>query len=191
MSRGRRSASEDTRAALLEAARRVFGEQGFHRTTVRAIAARAGLNASMVNYWFGGKQGLFAAAVAVPFDVVRVVDGLLADDPATLDQRLLRTFLTVWDQHREQFAAMVHSVSSQQAAADMLREFLTTTVFRRVVQHIAADRAELRAALCASQIIGLAMMRYVLRLEPLASADVEGVVRAIAPTVRHYLTGDV
>jgi AcrR family transcriptional regulator len=176
---------------LLEAAREVFSEQGFEGATVRTIAARAGVNASMVNHWFGSKQGLVAATIDDLFDVTDVVNGVLAGDPVTLAQQLVRTFVTKWDAHGAQFAAMVRSVSSQEIATTMLRDFLTTRAFRQVARNISPDQAEFRASLCATQIIGMGMMRYVLQLEPLVTASVDKVVTAIAPTVERYLTGDL
>lgn len=176
---------------LLEAAREVFSEQGFEGATVRTIAARAGVNASLVNHWFGGKQGLFAATIDDLFDVTNVVNGVPTGDPVTLAQQLVRAFVTKWDAHGARFAAMVRSISSQKIAATMLSDFLTTRVFRRVARDIAPDQAEFRASLCATQIIGLGIMRYVLRLEPLVTASVDKVVTAIAPTVERYLIGDL
>lgn len=189
--RGRRPVGEDTRAALLAAAVEVFGEQGFDGATVRAIAARAGVDAAMVNHWFGGKQGLFLAAVEVPFDPTALIEGVLAGDEATLAERVVRTFVMAWDAHRDHFMAVVRSVASQRTAARLLRDFVTQDVIGRITRAIGADRPDLRTSLCATQLIGLGMMRYVLKLEPLASADVDDIVRAVAPTLQRYLTGEI
>jgi AcrR family transcriptional regulator len=190
--RGRRPAGEDTRTALLDAARAVFAEQGYEGATVRAIAARAGVDAAMVNHWFGGKQGLFAAAMELPIDPGEVVPTVLEGGPDTVGERLVRTFVTVWDRTGGgPFAALVRSVSSHELAARMLREFVTGVLFGPVAARLGVESPALRAALCGSQIVGLGMMRYVVRLEPLASADVETVVAAIAPNLQRYLTGDL
>jgi AcrR family transcriptional regulator len=190
--RGRRPAGEDTRTALLDAARAVFAEQGYEGATVRAIAARAGVDAAMVNHWFGGKQGLFAAAMELPIDPGEVVATVLEGGPDTVGERLVRTFVTVWDRTGGgPFAALVRSVSSHELAARMLREFVTGVLFGPVAARLGVESPALRAALCGSQIVGLGMMRYVVRLEPLASADVETVVAAIAPNLQRYLTGDL
>jgi AcrR family transcriptional regulator len=189
--RGRRPAGEDTKAALLAAATEVFAEQGFEGATMRTIAARAGIDPSMAYHWFEGKQGLFAATIELPFDLAETIDGALVGDRASVGQRLVRTFVTVWDNNRGRFAAIVHSVSSQDVAATRLREFLAATIFRAVAQHVDPEYADLRASLCASQLVGLAMLRNVLRLEPLASADVGDVVTMMAPNMQRYLTGDI
>jgi len=188
--RGRRPGGADTRAALLAAAREVFAEQGYAGATVRAIAGRAGVDAAMVNHWFGGKQGLFSAVMELPGTVrlPTVLDTILGGELDGLAERIVRTFVTLWDDNDGQFAALIRSVSSQEMTATVLRDFLTNEVLGRVVTRIGADRPELRASLCASQMVGLGMARYVVKLGPLATADVDTVVRAVAPTLTRYLT---
>ncbi|MGB8960890.1 MAG: helix-turn-helix domain-containing protein, partial [Pseudonocardiaceae bacterium] len=95
--RGRRPAGENTRAALLDAARVEFTERGFDGATVRAIAQRAGVDAAMVNHWFGGKDGLFVAALEIPVDPTEILSRILHGDPEQTAERILRTFLSVWD----------------------------------------------------------------------------------------------
>ncbi|HEX4701870.1 MAG TPA: TetR family transcriptional regulator [Pseudonocardiaceae bacterium] len=188
--RGRRAGGEDTRAALLAAARAVFAEQGYQGATVRVIAARAGVDAAMVNHWFGGKQGLFAAIVELPFDPAVLLDRILVGDREMLAERLIRTFIPIWDSADGAFAALVLSVASQQVAARMIGEFLTT-IFARVAEVIGADKPMLRACLCATQIVGLGLVRYVLKLDPVASADVDTLVATVAPNLQRYLTGEL
>jgi AcrR family transcriptional regulator len=188
--RGRRPAGENTRAALLAAARVEFTERGFDGATVRAIAQRAGVDAAMVNHWFGGKDGLFVAALDIPVDPTEILSRILDGDPEQTAERILRTFLSVWDANGGgALAALVRSVASHEQAARMMREFLGRVIFGRIVTAVAPDQPKLRAALCGTQMVGLAMVRYVIRLEPLASADSQTVVAAIAPNLQRYLTG--
>ncbi|WP_033437812.1 TetR/AcrR family transcriptional regulator [Saccharothrix sp. NRRL B-16314] len=191
--RGRRAGGEDTKAALLAAAREVFVERGYEGATVRSIAARAGVDAAMVNHWFGGKEGLFAKAVLqLPIDPNTLVEHLLDGPDEAIGERIVRTFLTVWDPiGGGPFAAMVRSVTSHGQVADVLRGFFVNTLLRRIVAHLDAPDRDLRATLVASQIVGMGMVRYVVRFEPLASADVDTLVKAIAPNVQRYLTGDL
>lgn len=189
--RGRRAGGEDTRAALLDAARAVFAEQGYQGATVRTIAARAGVDAAMVNHWFGGKQGLFTAIVELPFDPSEVIDGALDGDRHSVAERLLRTFVTVWDTYEGRFATLMLSVASNELAAQMMGEYFSRTVFSRITRATAGDRTELRASLAASQVVGLGIARYVLKLEPLASADIETIVDTVGPNLQRYLTGDL
>ncbi len=189
--RGRRPGGVDTRDALLAAARTEFAERGFDGATVRVIADRAGVDPAMVNHWFGGKEALFTAALDLPVNPATVLDEVVPGDPERLGERIVTGFLTLWDHAGggRPLAALVRSVASHEVATRMMREFITRVLVRRVVATVAPDRVDLRAALCASQLIGLGMVRYVLRVEPLASADHATVVAAMAPTVQRYLTG--
>lgn len=190
--RGRRPAGQDTRAALVEAAREVFAEVGYNDATVRTIATRAGVDPAMVNHWFGGKEALFTVAVQIPVDPTTLIPELLAGDEEKLAERILHRFLTVWDDvGGGSFAALVRSVASHGSAVRLLREFVATVVINKLIRELDMDRPDLRAALGASQIVGLGMMRYVVRLEPLASADHDTLVAAIAPNLQRYLTGEL
>lgn len=191
--RGRRPAGDDTRTALIEAARAVFAENGYDGATVRAIAARAGVDAAMVNHWFGGKEGLFAKAVLhVPFDIDDVIAAVTARGPDHLGESIVRTFLTRWDgAGSDTFAAVIRSVTSKPEAMHTLRTVLINRIFAGITKATGSDRTELRAALCATQMIGLGMARYVAEIEPVASADIDTLVSAIAPTIQRYLTGDI
>jgi AcrR family transcriptional regulator len=191
--RGRRAGGEDTKAALLAAAREVFVERGYEGATVRSIAARAGVDAAMVNHWFGGKENLFAKAVLqVPVDINELIGRLLDGPDEEIGERMVRNFIAVWDPiGGGPFAAMVRSVTAHSQVADVLRGFFVQTLLKRVVTHLDSPDAELRATLLASQIFGMGMVRYVVKFEPLASADVETVVKAIAPNMQRYLTGDI
>ncbi|MFI9009767.1 TetR family transcriptional regulator [Actinosynnema sp. NPDC053489] len=191
--RGRRTGGEDTKAALLAAAREVFVQRGYEGATVRSIAARAGVDAAMVNHWFGGKEALFAKAVLqVPIDPNALVERLLDGPDEEIGERIVRNFIGIWDPiGGGQFAAMVRSVTSHDQVAEVLRGFFVQTLLKRIVTHLGAPDGELRATLAASQIFGMGMVRYVVRFEPFASADVDTMVKAIAPTLQRYLTGDL
>jgi AcrR family transcriptional regulator len=190
--RGRRPAGEDTRAALLGAARVEFIRHGFDGATVRAIAQRAGVDPAMVNHWFGGKDGLFVAALEIPVNPGELVHQILDGDPQQVAARLLRAFLSVWDANGGgALAALMRSVAGHEEAARMMREFVSRVIIGKIVSAVAPDQPELRAALGGTQMIGLGMIRYVIRLEPLASADHDTVVAAIAPNLQRYLTGSL
>src|SRR5437763_8418464 len=122
--RGRRPAGQDTRTALIEAARAVFAENGYDGATVRAIATRAGVDAAMVNHWFGSKEGLFAQAVLdLPFNPDDVLETLLEGDVDQLGERIVRRFLTLWDATEGGvFPALVRSVAEHEEVAHALRD---------------------------------------------------------------------
>jgi AcrR family transcriptional regulator len=188
--RGRRPAGQETREALLAAARTEFAERGYDRARVRSIAAAAGVDPAMVNHWFGGKDGLFTVALDLPVDPTFVIKQILGGGPDQAGERIVRTFLSVWDPHQGgPFVAMLRSVSSHEQAARMMREFVTDRIFGPLAASLESDQPRLRATLCGSQMVGLGMTRYVIRLEPIATADVETLVAAIGPTLQRYLTG--
>ncbi|GAA1021664.1 TetR family transcriptional regulator [Amycolatopsis albidoflavus] len=177
---------------LLEAARAVFAENGYERATVRSIAARAGVDAAMVNHWFGGKEGLFAQAVLkLPFEPAELVT-VLHDGPIDeLGARIVHTFLTRWDGvGGDTFQALIRSIASHEAASTVLREFFSQ-FFTGLISDLGGDRRELRVALCASQLVGMGLIRYVARFSPMVEAEVDTLVAAVAPTLQRYLTGDI
>lgn len=189
---GRRPGNPDTRETILTAAREAFAERGFDAASIRAIATAANVDPALVHHYFGTKEELFRATVSIPVDPAELVPRVLAGGPDEVGERLVRTFLAVWDSPVGTAAvALLRSAVSNQWTARLLREFLVTQVLRRVVDQLDLDPAEvpLRGALVATQIAGLAMMRYVIRLEPVASAPPDTLVATIGPTVQRYLTG--
>ncbi|QRP44156.1 TetR/AcrR family transcriptional regulator [Amycolatopsis sp. FDAARGOS 1241] len=190
--RGRRPAGQDTKTALVEAARAVFAENGYERATVRAIAARAGVDAAMVNHWFGGKEGLFAQAVLkLPFSPIDLVAPLRDGPDEQFGERVVRTFITRWDgAGGDTFQALVRSVAGHELASTVLREFFSK-FFTELIGGLGSDHGALRTTLCASQLVGLGVIRYIARFEPMATAEVETLVTAISPTIQRYLTGDL
>lgn len=190
--RGRRPGGADTRTQLLDAARVEFAERGYEGATVRVIADRAGVDPAMVNHWFGGKEALFTASLELPINPAEILAAIVPGDPDELGARIVRRFLGIWDATGGgPLAALMQSVASHESAARMLREFITTVLVARIVESVAPDQPQLRAALCGSQLFGMGLVRYVLKLEPLASADPDTVVAAVAPTLQRYLNGTI
>jgi AcrR family transcriptional regulator len=191
-SRGRRGAGADTRAALVAAAKAVFAEFGYDNATVRMIAARADVDPAMVNHWFGGKQGLFAAAVLeLPVNPLDLLDTLRNGPDDELGERMVRQFLTTWDNDDGRLPALIRSATRQDAVAQAIRDLFVEQIFEPVIARLGSDRSALRATLCGSQMVGLGMLRYVLKFEPLASTDREALVAAVAPNLQRYLTGSL
>ncbi|WP_446210620.1 TetR/AcrR family transcriptional regulator [Micromonospora sp. IBSANI012] len=191
---GRRPGNPDTRQAILAAARTTFAERGFDAASIRVIAAAAGVDPALVHHYFGSKEELFRATVEIPLDPAELLPVVLAGGVDGVGERLVQTFLGVWDSPAGKAAvALLRSAVNNDWTARLLREFLVTQVLRRVLDHLDVPPAELplRGSLVATQMAGLAMMRYVIRLEPVASADPETLVAAVGPTVQRYLTGDL
>lgn len=169
--------SEETRTAILAAARHRFALDGYDRTTIRAVAAEAGIDPSMVMRYFGSKDGLFAAASDVDLRLPAVED--LA--PEQIGETLVRHFLQRWDDDRT-LVVLLRASLTNTGAADRLR-----SIFTDQVTALAGD--PVRAALVASQMLGLALSRYVLELPPLATLEADAVVAHVGPTIQRYLTG--
>lgn len=190
--RGRPPAGTDTRPAILDAARTQFAEQGYDGVSVRSIAKAADVDPALVHHHFGTKEQLFVAAMQLPVDPGEIVRTLLAGDPDELGERIVRTFLTVWDSAGgETLAGLVRSAVSHEASTQMLQEFVAHRILGPVAKALGQRDAKLRATLAASQLLGLGLTRYILRLEPLASAPPDRVVAAVAPSVQRYLTGEL
>lgn len=188
-SRGRRPGAPDTRAEILASARTLFAARGFGRTSVRAIAAEAGVDPSLVHHYFGPKEDLFMAALQIPVDPRELLAPAMAEGLDGAAERMLRIFLGVWDdpQNRLAFLGLFRSMF-EPAGERLLREGFLPVVLVPVGERLGVDRPELRMPLVASQILGLILVRYVLAVEPVASMSAERVVATYAPTVQRYLS---
>jgi AcrR family transcriptional regulator len=186
---GRRRGPSTTREAILAAARRRFAEEGYAATTLRAVAADAGVDPGVVHHFFGSKDGLFQAAVGWPFDPATVVMRFFEPAPEGLGGRIVRVFLGMWDDPltRAPLMAVLRSAMTHEASARLLREFVTHELLARVTGHIDRPDADLRGELAASHLIGVAVLRYLVQLEPIASASTETLVTWLTPAIERYL----
>ena len=180
--------SEGTRRAILGAARATFAARGYEQTTIRAVAAQAGVDASMVMRYFGSKAGLFTAAVTMDLDIPD-----LRSVPASgRGELLVRLFINRWEAppSDDEMIAMLRAGVTSETVAGRLQDVLS----QLVTEPIAAfgdERATERGTLIGAQLLGLGLCRYILRFEPLASMSADEVVAAVAPSVQRYLTQPV
>ena len=190
--RGRRPGAPDTRAEILRSARSLFATRGFRSTSVRAIAADAGVDPALVHHYFGTKDDLFVAALQLPVDPRVVLAPVFAAGVEGAGEGLLRAFLSVWeDEHaRLPLLGLVRGVVDPEGRT-LLREGLFGVILGPIGEALALDEPERRVALVASQLVGLVMLRYVLEAEPLASMDAEVLVATYAPTLQRYLDGEL
>jgi AcrR family transcriptional regulator len=191
---GRRPGNPDTREAILGAARSVFADKGFDKASIRAIASAAEVDPALVHHYFGTKDQLFLAAMEAPIDPGELLPDVLAGGLDGVGERLIRMILRVWDGPAGTAGvALVRSAITNEWTARLFREFISTQVLRRAMTELKIDPVEapLRSGLIASQIGGLIMMRYVIRLEPLASAPAEAIVASMGPTLQRYLTEEL
>jgi AcrR family transcriptional regulator len=191
---GRRPGHQDTREAILAVARAAFAERGYDGASVRLIATGAGVDPALIHHYFGTKHQLFLDALQAPVDPSAVIPTILAAGPDGAGERLVRTLLGIWDSAAGgAAAALVRSAVSNELVGKMLREFIVTRILRRIIKEFPLDPTEapLRVNLVATQMAGLVMVRYIIKIEPLASADPETVVALVGPTVQRYLTGEL
>jgi AcrR family transcriptional regulator len=186
---GRRPGTSGTRAAIADAARHLFAERGFDRTSIRAVAEAAEVDPALVSHFYGSKQQLFVAVVELPFDPEAVLPQLVAGDRDALGLRLASFVVGMLESEegRSRFTGLVRAAASEPEAARMVRELVSARILAPLVAALDVDEGPLRATLVGSQVIGLTMARYIVQVEPLASAPAEDVVAAIAPTLQRYL----
>ncbi len=188
--RGRRPAGEDTRGAIIDAAVAEFSAKGYDGASLRGIARVAGVDPALVHHYFDGKSGLFVEAMQLPGNPGDLLADLLQGPPESVGERVVRAFFRIWEPepNRAQFVGLLRSAVANDQAAAMLREFLTREVLTRIAAAAGVPGARHRASLAASQMIGVAVLRYLVGLRPLAEVDVEELVAVLAPTLQRYLT---
>ncbi|MFJ5775162.1 TetR family transcriptional regulator [Streptomyces sp. NPDC093094] len=192
--RGRppRTESADTRDRILAAARAEFSERGYEKTSVRGIAKAAGVDPALVHHYFGTKEQVFEAAIEDTIAPAISAADAVADGPRDgVGERLTRFFFGVWENPvtRTSLLAVVRSAVNNETAAAVFRHLVAAQLLRRVAGELDAPDAELRAELAAAQLVGTAMLRYVIKVEPLASARPEQIITRLAPVVQLHLTG--
>ena len=189
--RGRRPGGVDTRGAILEAARRMFGTSGYHAATIRAIAAEAEVDPALVMHYFGTKEDLFAASIRLPLRPAEAADAILADGIEGAGRNLARLFFDVWESpaSRDALLAMLRGAFDTAEGALALREFITAAMLERVAGRLEGDDPHLRTTLAASHLIGVAVLRYVVGFEPMRDAPVDRLVDEVAPRIQTYLGG--
>ncbi|MGA7690143.1 MAG: TetR family transcriptional regulator [Jiangellales bacterium] len=192
--RGRRPGTTDTRAEILDAARELFAAKGYERASMRAIAARAKVDPSLIVHYFASKEGLLRESLTLPLDPRELLSSGLADVPdEEVGEELVRVVLGVWEQPavRSRLLSLLRTAVSHDLAMAVLRQMLLRTVVAAVARLVDDDSAQMRAELVATQMAGLAMARYLTQLPSIASASVDELAVAIGPSVQRYLTEEI
>ncbi|MGO9506361.1 MAG: TetR family transcriptional regulator [Mycobacterium sp.] len=189
---GRRVGPSTTRGEIVDAARAMFAELGYERTTLRGVAARAGVNQALIYHFFHTKDDLLTATLDLPIEPAFITDAL-HDNPGREGEELIRAALAAWRQPavREHFQALLRAGISHDHAAEMLRNLFATTLLDAFAAVIPHPDAQLRAALVGSQLAGIAVLRFMIGLDALADADDAILIDAVGPTLQRYLTGDL
>ncbi len=178
--------SDVTRAAILDAARRRFAQDGFHKATIRAIAADADIDPSMVMRYYGNKEGLFDAAL----DIDLGLPDLSLVDPDSFGEVLARRFLEIWETppSNEVLMTLLRTVVTDESMVERVQQLFATQAMPMVLRVGDPADAPHRAGLVVSQILGLALCRYVLRIPSVVALTHDELVADVAPTLQRYLT---
>jgi AcrR family transcriptional regulator len=186
---GRRPGANTTRSAILQAARRRFAETGYNATSLRSVAADVRVDPAVVLHFFDSKDGLFQAAVGWPFDPETAAADIFGPGPETIGARIARVFINFWEDPATGAAllTLLRSAMTHEASAAQLREFVIHQMFAQVVRVVGGPDAELRVNLAAAHLIGVAVLRYALHIEPIASATPDELVDTLTPALSHYL----
>lgn len=183
--------SEETRRAILVAARNTFAEKGFDRATIRAIAADAGVDPALVMHYFGDKQGLFVASHELPADPATLFAQMAALPVEERGVALARAYLEVFAAEDSTALSLVRSASTEPAAAAMLREFIEGAVVPLGVEMLVDPERDgpLRMTLLASHLLGVAVGRRFIEVTPLAGASLDELASGIGPAIQYYIDG--
>jgi AcrR family transcriptional regulator len=189
--RGRRPGDpEVTKRAILDAARAAFAESGYDGATIRAIAARAGVDPALIHHHFGSKDELFVVAHELPISPAAMIAALEQGD-GSLGERVARTFLAATFTAGGPYEALVRSAMTHETARRMMRDFIEHAVLDALAPRLEVADARLRIMLVGSHLMGLFMLRRVIGVETLQNIDLDELVQIVAPTIERYLTADL
>ena len=188
---GRRPGGPDTRGEIVQAARESFADKGFAATSIRAVARQAGVDAALVHHYFASKDELFIEAMAIPVDPRRIAAQIVDGPLDEIGRRIATVFLGVWESPdgQQRMKALFRSVVSSDEVARMMREGITQMIIQPISQVLDVPDAQLRVGLVATQLVGVAIVRYLVGLEPVASIDIETLIDRLAPVLQLHLTG--
>lgn len=191
--RGRPPGSSDTRERILASARDLFARNGIHKTSIRAVAAAAGVDAALVHHYYGTKEQLFAAAVRIPIDPMDVIGPLREVPVDELGHKLPSLLLPLWDS--EMGAGIIATLRSIFAGSEvnLFRSFVEEVIAVEVGSRVDDPPGSgiVRTQFVASQLVGVMVARYIIGLEPFASLPVQQIAETIAPNLQRYLTGEL
>jgi len=187
---GRWRSGAESRQRVLQVARELFDQNGYSGTTVRAIATAAGVDPAMVFYFFGTKQGLFSAVIDMSDNVPPAIESIFAGGLDTIGERIVRTLVENLDKSdRAPLVMLTRSAPTDPRSEELLREFIDREITDRLAALLDTPDAALRAGMVNVQILGLAVARYIVHIEPIASSSVDDLAAMFGPLVQHCLTG--
>lgn len=187
---GRRPGNPDTRNDIVATARQLFANSGYDKTSVRDIAAGAGVDPALIRHYFGSKAGLFRSTMGWPFDPAEISARIAGGDREEIGTRLTRVFFTAWEQpdSRASLLAILRGAATHDESAALVRQFIQGQLYPQIAALLAGSDTELRVDLAMGQLLGIAYLRHVLLVEPIASASVDELIARVTPIVTAHLT---
>jgi len=188
---GRPRGKTDTRNVILAAARRMFADAGYDKTSVRDVAAAAGVDPAMIRHYFGSKAELFRATMGWPFEPAEIAARVTAGDRSEIGERLTRVFFEAWEQpeSRAPLLAILRGAATHDESAHLVRQFIQGQVYSQIAASLKQSDAELRIDLAMGQLLGIAYLRHILRVEPIASTSVGDLIDRVSPVITAHLSG--
>jgi AcrR family transcriptional regulator len=188
---GRRPGRSGARDCILTSARRSFAARGFERTSIRTVAEEAGVDPALVMHYFSSKDGLFRASIDCPVDLEAVSARIMAVREDARGRQIVRVICEVWQDEttRHPLVILLRNAIERQDAAALLSQFVERELVGRLSAQTRGEDASARASAAYSALLGLVLARYVIGVEPLASAPLEQVVELVGPTIQRYLDG--
>ncbi len=192
MAAGRRVGAPDTKAQIVSAARSEFASKGYDGTSMRAVARAAGVDPALIHHYFQGKEGLFLAALEVPFDPRPELARVLIGPREEMGANLIGLVLWLWDdpERQELFLTLMRSSFTTAEGTQLIRDGLLRTVMSEVAARVPMDDPTRQLPLIATQTGGIILARYILRLEPIASMPAAELIAIYGPIVQGFLDGD-
>jgi AcrR family transcriptional regulator len=187
---GRPRGKTDTRNVILAAARRTFADAGYDKTSVREVAAAAGVDPAMIRHYFGSKAELFRATMGWPFEPDQIAGQVFGGERDEIGERLTRVFFEAWEQpdSRAPLLAILRGAATHDESANLVRQFIQGQVYSHIAAGVGGHDAELRIDLAMAQLLGIAYLRHVLQVEPIASTPVAELITRVAPAISRHLT---
>lgn len=180
-------------ARILDAARTSFGENGWAGTTMRGVARDADVDPALVHHYFGNKAGLLDAATTAPPEWAASVVAAWAKPSDTLGESLVRNVLANWNNpaFRPTMLSVLLTAAHEPSTREKLARIIAGQLMGPGLERLETETRDVRAGLVASQLFGFMMMRYVWKIEPIASLPDEDAIAALAPTIQRYLDGPI
>lgn len=174
---------------LLETAAHRFAEAGYDKTSVRDIAGAAGVDPALIRHYFGNKAGLFRATMGWPFDPAQIAAQITAGDRRGLGERLTGVFLDAWEQPQSRAAlmAILRGAATHDESAALVRQFIEGQLYPLIAEALQDPDGELRVDLAMAQLLGIALLRHIIKVEPIASHPADELRARTAPAISVHL----